>query len=184
MRVVWRSSCACWTAASEAPSSSSRASGSPAVTCCPGFTSSRATCPVARANTASAGAEVELALVVPVAFADELPPEEGSSIDAPLPVTMRPTPPTVTTTSPRVAVTVETSGALAVWPLWAIQMATPISAATTSAVTARARCGLREINAGIRYPFPFGSGRVRRVIAYEPVITSRRALSESDMKLR
>ena len=92
-------------------------------------------------------------LVDPVALADELEPEDGSSIADTLPVTMRPTPPTVTITSPRVAVTVDTSGALADWPLWAIQMATPISAATTSAVTARARCGLREINAGIRYPF-------------------------------
>jgi hypothetical protein len=71
------------------------------------------TCPVARANTASAGAEVEPALVDPDALVAELPPEAGSSIAETLPVTMRPTPPTETTTSPRVAVTVETSGALA-----------------------------------------------------------------------
>jgi hypothetical protein len=66
---------------------------------------------------------------------------------------MRPTPPTVTTTSPRVAVTVDVSGALADWPLWAIQVAAPIRTNPTSAVTARTRCGLREINAGIRNPF-------------------------------
>ena len=103
--------------------------------------------PVVRANTASAGAELELPLVEPVVLALELEP--GSSIVATLPVTMRPTPPTVTVTSPRLAVAIVTSGVPADCPLCASQMETPISAAAASAVTASGRWGLREIKAGI-----------------------------------
>ena len=73
------------------------------------------------------------------------------------PVTMRPTPPTVTTTSPRVAVTVETSGALAVWPLWAIQMATPISAATHQRRHGEGALRLAGDQRRHPLPLPFGS---------------------------
>jgi hypothetical protein len=85
--------------------------------------------PVVRANTASGGAELELPLVEPVVLALELELEPGSSIAVTLPVTMRPTPPTVTVTSPRLAVAIVTSGVPADCPLWASQMETPISAA-------------------------------------------------------
>jgi hypothetical protein len=100
----------------------------------------------------SAGAELEPPVVDPVALAPEPPEEAGSSIELTPLVTIRPTPPTETTTSPRLALTIETSGAAAERPLCASQMPPPTMAATTSAVTARARWGLREINAGMARP--------------------------------
>jgi hypothetical protein len=88
-------------AEAEAPLSSITASACPAVTCSPRLHEQAADVPVVWRRP-SAGAELSLLVEPVVSSSPEL--ELGSLIAATLPVTMCPTPPTVTVTSPRLAV--------------------------------------------------------------------------------
>jgi hypothetical protein len=111
---------------------------SPAVTCAPGETNRREIRPLARGNTASAEADAPPVLPVPeeldteAAVAPLLVDELGSEIspDAFASTTL-PRPPTVTTTSPRLAATVCTVDRAGP-ALWCLQTMMPTTSATAT----------------------------------------------------
>jgi hypothetical protein len=147
-RAVERSSVACRTAAADVPPSSSRAMTSPAATWPPGVTDTLEIRPLARGSTASAGIDAPVALpvpevepvaeaVAPLLLADEL----GSGIrPAAFASTILPRPPTVRTTSPRVATTVcgdPRAGA----GLWSLQRMTPTATTAATEIQSNVRRG-------------------------------------------